>query len=405
MAISALDENGKPVDWWFAYKLPGLPNLKFDPDPNNSVGEAQGTEYLYCDATNPALPSALSPHPKILESGALVNTMEQLYDAAGRHDPHVGWFFYNDEHPKLDRKPIKELPADNWQFGHTKGILMFDVGTNTACWMLHSWPCYPSITLVDPPSPLFGQTFLCITLKDVATVDAIARVFHYQSQPQIIGMNLPEAFDVRMYPNLLQLASDKPPAWVPLGSSAPADTTFTSKNGTEFRLFAKSKDWIDPAADKVQAAKDLYSDLIGPALCVDLEVETWQDGEPDQDSDLKHTTQDIQWIDLRTLGLNYAWHFLNHDHAKWAVSRDLDKQTETDWVIVADINRIQSQYKRGGVGIAFQNQALAHSLHSIIRMVPPPGNSTATDPPSTQDTASGTNSVGGATRTAGRSKR
>jgi len=69
--------------------------------------------------------------------------------------------------------------------------------------------------------------------------------------------------------------------------------------------------------------------------------------------------------------LNYAWNFLDHDHAKWAVSMDLDKQSETDWVIVADINRIESQYRRGGVGIAFQNQALAHSLHSIIKMAPP----------------------------------
>jgi deoxyribonuclease-2 len=80
MNISALDEDGKPVDWWFAYKLPTLPNLKYD--PNNSVGEAQGTEYLYCDASSPALPSALSPHAKILESGALVNTIQQLHEAA-----------------------------------------------------------------------------------------------------------------------------------------------------------------------------------------------------------------------------------------------------------------------------------------------------------------------------------
>jgi hypothetical protein len=49
---------------------------------------------------------------------------------------------------------------------------------------------------------------------------------------------------------------------------------------------------------------------------------------------------------------------------------DLDKQNETDWVIVADINRIDTQYKHGGVGIAFQNQALAHSLHSMIKMAP-----------------------------------
>jgi deoxyribonuclease-2 len=226
---------------------------------------------------------------------------------------------------------------------------------------------------VDPPSFLFGQTFFCITLRDVATADTIAGMFRDQSQPQIIGIHLPEAFDSRMYPNLLQLVNNTVYTGVPPGCNRPANITFYSKNGTEFRLFAKSKDWMPPSQDTTQPPKDLYSDYIGPTLGVDLEVETWQTGgESDHDSDGKHTTEDIQWIDLRPLGLNYAWHFRLHDHAKWAVSKDPDTQDETDWVIVADINRVDTQYKRGGVGIAFQNQALAHSLHAIISLAPPP---------------------------------
>jgi deoxyribonuclease-2 len=240
---------------------------------------------------------------------------------------------------------------------------------------------------------LFGQTFLCITLKDVATVDAIARVFHDQSQPQIIDLHLPGTIEPEKYPNLLQLARDCPPAPVPLGSSEPSDTTFYSIDGTAFRLFAKSKDWIDPATDKVQAPKDLYSDLIGPTLGVDLEVETWQTGDPGQDSYGGHTTDNIQWIDLSALSLSFAWNFLDHDHAKWAVSRDLNKAEETDWIIVADINRVQSQYKRGGVGIAFQNKELAHSLHSIIKKISFQENSTATYVTSIKDNTSSTQSV------------
>lgn len=398
MKLSALNEDNQPVDWWFAYKLPTLPLPPLRPIPDweykkmspeqqkeaeqeqaafaaahkLSLGSAQGTEYLYCDATRPELPSALSSHPDILKSGALVNTIQQLRAAAGQAS-QVGWFSYNDEHPKLHGRAIATFPADSWDFGHSKGVLAFDLESDTAFWMLHSWPCYPAISIspVDDPSLKFGQTFLCISLKDVATLDAIARVFHYQSQPQIIDMHLPQAFDVRTYPNLLQLASDRPPAWVPPGSSLPADITFSSKQGAAFRLFAKSKDWKVPATDPVQAPKDLYSDLIGPTLNVNLAVETWQTGESDEDSDTRHTTQDVQWIDLQPLGLPYAWHFLLHDHAKWAVSVDPDNQAETDWVIVADINRIDTQYTRGGVGIAFQNQALAHSLHGIIKSGPP----------------------------------
>ena len=382
MTISALNEDGNPVDWWFAYKLPKLPlgpapdaeykrmtaeeRKEYDEARTRSQGNTQGTEYLYCDAASPALPKALSSHDmipaNILETGALVNTIQQLRDAAARQDPQVGWIFYNDEHLKVKKESVQQ---DNFDFGHTKGVLAFDLETNTAFWMLHSWPCYPSIPAVDPPSSLFGQTFLCITLRDVATADMIAGMFRDQSQPQIIGIHLPEAFDSKMYPNLLQLVNNTVYTSVPLGSSQPRNITFNSKNGTEFRLFAKSKDWMAPA-------KDLYSDYIGPTLGVDLEVETWQTGETDHDSDGTHTTQDIQWIDLSALGLNYAWNFRFHDHSKWAVSKDPDTQDETDWVIVADINRVDTQYKRGGVGIAFQNRELAHSLHSILQMVLPP---------------------------------
>ena len=402
MIISAIDENGNPVDWWFAYKLPTLPlpplsdeqaermdeedRKTYEEAINTSVGHAHGTEYLYCDAASPALPLKLSTHPNILKSGALFNTIQQLREAAA-YDPQLGWFSYNDEHSKRNHEQIPGSPADDWGFGHSKGVLAFNLKTNSAFWLLHSWPCYPSISnlLVDLPSLLFGQTFLCITLKDVATADAIARVFHSQSQPQIIDINFPQKIDPGQYPNLVQLAHDMPHATVrlpvPMGSGTPSDTTFLSKDGTEFRLFAKSKDWSDPAIENMQ--KDLYSDFIGPTLGVDLDVESWQTGDPDQDSDGIHITEDIQWIDLSALNLNFAWKFLDHDHAKWAASMDLEKQNETDWVIVADINRIQSQYKRGGVGIAFRNKELAHSLHSIIKLASSPATPTGTKAPST----------------------
>jgi deoxyribonuclease II len=39
MYLSAFNEDGNLLDWWFAYKLPALPNLKLDPDPNNPMGK------------------------------------------------------------------------------------------------------------------------------------------------------------------------------------------------------------------------------------------------------------------------------------------------------------------------------------------------------------------------------
>lgn len=378
MSIAAINDNGKPTDWWFAYKLPKM-NNPLD-HAGATLGKSNGTEYLYCDDKNPALPKKLSLNKEILKSGALVNTLQQLRDAAKKKDKNIGWFFYNDEYTKTTSGTNK---TNNQKNGHTKGVLAFDIQSNTAFWILHSWPCYPSIKKVKEPSPDMGQTFLCITLKNIKAVDDIAAGFHLATQPQIIEMSLPKGIDAKKYPNIIQLAKTAPPAHVPSGASLPETIPFSSKKGQAFLYLAKSKDWKVPAGSigkspEVKNAfdkeeKDLYSDHIGPTLKINLEVETWQIGEKDNDSDRKHSTNDIQWVDLRALdpSLNYAWHFLMHDHAKWAISKNETKTTETDWVIVADINRIDTQYNRGGGGIAFKNKALAHSLHTISKMVPP----------------------------------
>lgn len=91
-------------------------------------------------------------------------------------------------------------------------------------------------------------------------------------------------------------------------SSAPSEITFTSKKRTWFRLFAKIKDGKFLATDKVYEPKDLYSDLFGPTLLVNLEVEIWLAGEPVEDSDRVHTAQDSQWINQTALGrITLSW--------------------------------------------------------------------------------------------------
>ena len=52
MKISALDESGKPVDWWFAYKVPKLGRGKCSrPSLPGTVTSAIGYEYVYYDPT------------------------------------------------------------------------------------------------------------------------------------------------------------------------------------------------------------------------------------------------------------------------------------------------------------------------------------------------------------------
>src|SRR5687768_7523734 len=89
MGISAIDENGNPVDWWFMYKVSG--------ESTTSDGrKVLGTEYIYFDANTPADGKAvLSPY-KVDKDGALPNTLARIYETGNQN---LGWFCYNDENP------------------------------------------------------------------------------------------------------------------------------------------------------------------------------------------------------------------------------------------------------------------------------------------------------------------
>src|SRR5580698_6011934 len=172
MQLSALDENGKPVDWWFAYKVAGN-------STTTDATKVSGTEYVYFDANTPKDGKlTLSPH-HVDKDGALPNTLNQLYGEEGMSTQHLGWFFYNDENPITGKT--------NDSRGHTKGVLAFDLGTNTAFWLIQSTPKFPPRSRYSfPPSGMpNAQTLLCVTLHDATVAQAIARQMFAAQQPNV----------------------------------------------------------------------------------------------------------------------------------------------------------------------------------------------------------------------------
>ena len=100
--------------------------------------------------------------------------------------------------------------------------------------------------------------------------------------------------------------------------------------------------------------------------------------------DGKHVVDEITTIDLQMLKDSdgtpldgYVWEYTK-DHAKWAISEepadrgdhDVDDRAgkKTDWVCVADINRMTSQEKRGGGAVCFHEPQLWHDLNEIERI-------------------------------------
>ena len=333
--LSALNENSQPVDWWFAYKFP-----KMDQDALTSA--ASGYDYVYYDSKVGKL--VLSPNQINHGMGALDNTLNKVFD---QPSATTGWILYNDEMPSAAGHPDQDM------YGHTKGVIAFDTATDSAFWLLHSWPKFANPKSTEMPTPEYGQTFLCITL-DMATAGTIANQMHNHQDPQLYLPRIPPSLS-KTHP-LCLITRDIAP-------NAQGDSNViscTSKGGLHFKVIAKNRKWD----------KDFWIDLVGPTLKSNMDVETWIRGAipPMLDSDGTHKVYDVKYIDLRSLGFPYAWPE-THDHAKWGLTVD------SDWICVGDINRMISQEKRGGGTIAFQDHILWSALHKTDLLVPPSGHS------------------------------
>jgi deoxyribonuclease-2 len=337
--LQAIDDSGHPVDWWFMYKLPR--DAK-SPTKNSSTKPSTGFEYLYFDA-NSKKPVARSANVLTSKSGALYNTLMQLYPTAKNPNEGLGWIFYNDE--RCDSKPNDD------EKGHTKGVLAFDTKSDSAFWLLHSTPRFALTTQAEFPEDErdYAQTYLCVSLKDVKTADQIAQQMYEQQEPQLYCWNehgnIPQDTYFYKLTQGVNVNEQDPPSKI----------EFYSKGGQRFYSIAKNRHW----------GKDFWNDLVGPELKVDLEVETWRRGTlaGTKDSDKAHDVTDILYISLEPLGVDYEWHY-TQDHAKWAISKG------PDWVCVGDINRDTSQEKRGGGTICFQNKELWQSLSQVEKLKP-----------------------------------
>ena len=174
-ATQVIGDDGKAVDWFFMYKLPAGAT-----DPTGeSDATSTGTEYIYSD--NRSAPLALSKHAITDGSSALQKTLAQVYKKSAAS----GYIMYNEQ-------PVGNMDG---RYGHTKGVLAFDTRTDTTFWLLHSTPKFP--TTDGPAFPDSGvdngQSFLCITLENLAAAEKPAGIMRVQQQPQVYASVLPKS--------------------------------------------------------------------------------------------------------------------------------------------------------------------------------------------------------------------
>lgn len=139
---------------------------------------------------------------------------------------------------------------------------------------------------------------------------------------------------------------------------------FKSLNGFDFISFAKSEKF----------GEDLYADLVAPNLQTDMLVETWPNGPGKLNSSCQKNTYHVLNIDSIDFKSSSDTAFTTtHDHSKWAISSDIKKHPNSaelrdklKYVCIGDINRMATQYKRGGGTVCFRNEFVWEAFRNLI---------------------------------------
>ena len=165
------------------------------------------------------------------------------------------------------------------------------------------------------------------------------------NKPYIFKTNLPSSLSPQV-PNIVSAINGN---WI---TGSPYTRTYTIKTlgGVSWETFAKNPAWNN----------ELWAGLIAPSLKNSLLVETWMNGDGGKiNSTCDQTYQVLDVSQVAVAG--YSW--INaKDHSKWGVS----SSSSPSWGCIGDINRVSSQYSRGGGALCLDNGVWAKTLRSVV---------------------------------------
>jgi len=323
--VGCIDEDGNAVDWWMVYKMP------------------QGYQYAYRDSTSRSESILSVTADKTLDCttcGALGKTLHQIYANKGS----LAYMLYNDEYPDSYPTPSNGTLMHG---GHSKGVLASN--QNTGFWLIHSVPKFPDLTAASftwTASHEFGQSFLCLSVQ-ASDIENIAKNLQY-SYVHTYTWNIPSSLKAQ-FPNMQDTADGK-------GIDGTGVISFSIR-GTTFKSYSKSPSWNN----------DLYEFLVQPDLNIakGMYWETWRRS-PFEDKFCKGSKFKYSSMNVESMKLDGFDEFkYTMDHAKWGISAE----STSPWVCIGDINRMQSQFARGGQTTCFQNVHLWTGFHEAMNLV------------------------------------
>ena len=319
-SLSCLDDKGESTDSWTILKAP-------------KTGDA----FLYATGNDLYSPSySLNDTTQ----GALSLTLNQLWET------DTNYVLFNDEPP--------DVSGYNFTVGHTKGVLAINADAQTGFYIVHSFPQWPkgprsqnSYGGLSANLWTYGQNAYCVSVL-AKTIDTMAYAFQ---------LTVPYIYDTRLSTTVMNTLPNVTALVKGTYSTAAicANHPFTSVGGKPYILFSKSTQWN----------KDLWSSCVAPYVKKDLVVESWIRGsaigpscsgayEVLDASEISFSTEFTWTLAPKMVRGKYIqtnvfeWSEYN-DHSKWA--------TSTDGKITChgDINRMTTQFVRGGGGLCFQS--------------------------------------------------
>ncbi|RWS21726.1 Deoxyribonuclease-2-like protein, partial [Leptotrombidium deliense] len=334
------DENGNDVDWFIFYKLPKI-------NQKEESYFADGLKYAYI--SGPAIKGTsvkkewkLSKKQIGDQDSILAHTLLPVYNNIDKYSS----IMYNDDAPGV---------GGNINYAHAKGVLAMDY--ESGFFLTHSIPRFPLAldqSRYEYPSSatINGQIGLCVSFKTKEQADHILTHLsvlrpnlYYWNEAKVLSNN-------SLYQNLV----DKKKVL-----KSAIETEIISYKGAIFTAFSKGKKY----------EVDLYSDVIAKAFRADVSVETWRRGAGNKLSSNCNSEEKVVNIDAIEMKLKEGkktitvqWLY-TQDHAKWAVS----ESEKSPFVCISDINRMESQFKRGGGSLCIHDTDVWNEFRGLITSI------------------------------------
>ncbi|RWS21562.1 plancitoxin-1-like protein [Leptotrombidium deliense] len=161
------------------------------------------------------------------------------------------------------------------------------------------------------------------------------------NQPKIYENSVKEEIK-KLVPNFEQLLDEQ---W---RKGEKNKVSIQSTSGMEFISFAKGS----------KVREDIYTSFVAPSLESNLYVETWRRGAGGalhSDCKSKFQTVNVEYVTVTGVQWKYV-----EDHSKWAIT------DEEAYTCVGDINRVRSQFKRGGGTVCLNDATLWKAFHNSV---------------------------------------